>query len=44
MGGRWDRLAISTILPQGPGPKAGVLSDMGVGMVLSPILMQAPVW
>jgi hypothetical protein len=44
MGGCWDQLAMSTILSQNPGPKAGVMPGMGVGLVLSHILMQAPVY
>jgi hypothetical protein len=44
MGSHWDLLAVSAILSQAPGPKSGVVPDMGVGMVLIPILMQAPVW
>jgi hypothetical protein len=44
MGGRCDRLVVNTTMQQASGPKAGVLPGMGVGLVLSHILMQAPVW
>jgi hypothetical protein len=38
-----DWLAVSTILSQASGTKP-VSSDIGCGLVLIPILMQAPEW
>jgi hypothetical protein len=39
-----DWLSVNTILPQALGQKACVPSDMGGGLMLSPILTQAPAW